>query len=87
MIGRFGRAPGQYRHVDFAPSFVALVLAAFLIALACHSAGAQTHSGAILIRHDFTESAQGWLISGDANMMEPIYNASGGHPGGYITGR
>jgi alkaline phosphatase D len=39
-----------------------------------------------LVRHDFVESAQGWLISGDTAADEPIFRASGGHPGGYITG-
>jgi laminin B (domain IV) len=67
---------------DFGAAFAALVCALFLIV----PARAQTHSGMILIRHDFAESAQGWLISGDANMKEPIHSAGGGHPGGSITG-
>ena len=50
-------------------------------ALACHPAGAQT-----LVSHEFTESAQGWTISGDTEGAEPIFSASGGHPGGCITG-
>ena len=36
--------------------------------------------------HDFTESAQGWRISGDTEATDPIFSASGGHPGGCITG-
>src|SRR5439155_1699833 len=73
---------------DFRPArfFVALVWAAFFVALAFHSAHAQRASGATLVSHDFTESPQGWLINGDANMKEPIYSATGGHPGGCITG-
>jgi Laminin B (Domain IV) len=39
-----------------------------------------------LVRHDFTESAQGWRISGDTAADEPIFSMSGGHPGGCITG-
>jgi hypothetical protein len=55
-------------------------------ALAFHSAGAQPRTGRTLVRHDFTESAQGWRISGDTAADEPIFSMSGGHPGGCITG-
>src|ERR1700692_2915897 len=54
---------------DFGGAFAARVCSLVLI----FPARAQTHSGMILIRHDFAESAQGWLISGDANMKEPIH--------------
>src|SRR5262249_33591742 len=47
---------------------------------------AQASVGRTLVRHDFTASAEGWLISGDTGMSEPIFNATGGHPGGCITG-
>ena len=57
-----------------------------LSALALHAAHAQSRTGPTLIRHDFTESAQGWLISGDTGAAEPILNMTGGHPGGCITG-
>jgi laminin B (domain IV) len=53
---------------------------------ALRSAGAQPRTGPTLIRHDFTESAQGWRISGDTAADEPIFSTSGGHPGGCITG-
>jgi len=58
-----------------------------LVALALCVAGAQSRTGAVLLRHDFTDSAQGWRISGDSGPDEPIFSASGGHPGGFITGR
>jgi hypothetical protein len=60
----------------------ALLLGAF----ALHFAGAQPRTGPILVRHDFTESAQGWRISGDSETDEPIFSVSCGHPGGCITG-
>src|SRR5437667_11148171 len=53
--------------------------------VAVHAA-AQPQLGRTLVRHDFTASAEDWQISGDTNMVEPIFTASGGHPGGYITG-
>jgi hypothetical protein len=60
--------------------------ALLFVALAFHPADAQSQMGPTLISHDFTESAQGWHISGDAETVDPIFSASGGHPGGCITG-
>jgi len=57
-----------------------------LSALALHVADAQSRNGSTLVRHEFTESAQGWRISGDTDADEPIFSTSGGHPGGCITG-
>jgi Laminin B (Domain IV) len=53
-------------------------------ALACHSTGAQ--AGRTLIRNDFTDSAQGWIVSGDTRPADAIFSPTGGHPGGCITG-
>ena len=53
-------------------------------ALACDPAGAQ--AGRTLIRHDFTDSAQGWTVSGDTRPTDAIFSRTGGHPGGCITG-
>ena len=47
---------------------------------------AQTQTGTVLVRHDFTESAQGWHIAGDTGTVEPVFTANGGDPGGCITG-
>ena len=47
---------------------------------------AQPPAGRILARNDFTSSAEGWRISGDTEMLEPVFSASGGHPDGCITG-
>ena len=57
-----------------------------LVALASLFVGAQVRTGPVLIRHDFTESAQGWSISGDSMTVEPVFSVNGGHPGGCITG-
>jgi hypothetical protein len=47
---------------------------------------AQTQAGPVLVKHDFTESAEGWQVAGDAGTGDPIFSASGGHPGGSIAG-
>ena len=56
------------------------------IAMAGHLFIAQRWLGSELVRHDFTESAQGWQIAGDSGNVDPIFTAAGGHPGGCITG-
>jgi alkaline phosphatase D len=43
-------------------------------------------TGATLVSLDFSESAQGWHVAGDTGTIDPIYNATGGHPGGHISG-
>jgi hypothetical protein len=67
-------------------SLVSFVSSVLLSALALPVAVAQSRTGPTLVRHDFAQSAQGWRISGDTSADEPIFTASGGHPGGYITG-
>jgi len=52
-------------------------------ALLCQAAAAQ--GGRTLVRHDFTGSAEGWTITGDAEPTEP-FDATHGYPGGCITG-
>jgi len=42
--------------------------------------------GRTLVLHEFTESAEGWQIAGDTGGTAPIFTATGGHPGGCITG-
>lgn len=39
-----------------------------------------------LVIHGFDGSAEGWLIAGDTGVVEPIVEADGGDPGGYIAG-
>ena len=56
------------------------------VLLACALAAAQTRVGPTLVSHDFTSSAQGWSISGDSRSAPPVFSASGGHPGGCISG-
>jgi hypothetical protein len=55
-----------------------------LTALACQAFAAQ--AGRTLIRHDFTDSAQGWQVKGDTRPADSIFSPTGGHPGGCITG-
>ena len=43
-------------------------------------------TGRVLVTHEFTESAEGWQISSDSGAIAPIFSATGGHPGGCITG-
>ena len=49
-------------------------------------APAQSQARTTLVQHDFATSAQGWRISGDTGVVGPIFNPSGGNPGGYIAG-
>jgi hypothetical protein len=63
---------------------VAIVLTG--IALVVRLVSAQPPIGRVLIEHTFTESADGWRISGDTDEGNPIFSPTGGHPGGCITG-
>lgn len=65
-------------------SFAAIACGLSVAALACHSAGAE--AGRTLVRDDFTDSAQGWIVSGDTRPADSIFTRTGGHPGGCITG-
>jgi alkaline phosphatase D len=66
--------------------FTALLCLLSFTALMLDFAAAQTRVGPILVSHDFTGSAQGWSINGDTQAAAPTFRASGGHPGGCITG-
>jgi len=44
-------------------------------------------AGRVLIAHDFSTSAQGWLIASDTGAVDPIVESRGGHPGGYISAK
>ena len=56
---------------DFLPGPVVAVTWVLSIgALACHSTGAQ--AGRTLIRHDFTDSAEGWIVNGDTRPADAI---------------
>lgn len=52
--------------------------------IAGYPAHAQT--GHTLVRHEFTDSAQGWTVRGDTRPDNAIFTPTGGHPGGCITG-
>ena len=53
-------------------------------ALACHSP--QTKDDRTLIRDQFTDSAEGWIVSGDTRPTNALFDRTGGDPGGCITG-
>lgn len=40
-----------------------------------------------LIRHEFTESSQGWRLTTDTGGADADFAATGGDPGGHIAGR
>jgi hypothetical protein len=63
---------------------IAVAWALAVSALGCHSTGAEASRA--LIRHDFTDSAQGWIVGGDTRPADAIFSSTGGHPGGCITG-
>jgi hypothetical protein len=63
-----------------------LVALACALALAVAGPGAQTRSsGRTLVSHDFTTSAEGWLVAGDTGPAVPEFHREGGHPAGYIS--
>ena len=64
--------------------FAVLAWALSAVAFACRPAEAQT--GETLLRHEFTDSAQGWSVKGDTRPTNEIFSPTGGHPGGCITG-
>ena len=43
-------------------------------------------SGRVLVQNEFTTSAEGWTLTGDATSTEPAFDAACGHPGGCISG-
>jgi alkaline phosphatase D len=63
------------------PTAIAVALAAGLIGLQAQS----SPQGRTLVEHDFTASAQGWVVSGDTRPAEPVFHPSGGSPGGHIS--
>jgi hypothetical protein len=38
-----------------------------------------------LVVHDFSSSAEGWLVAGDTGSAEPVVHPTGGRSGGYIS--
>jgi hypothetical protein len=64
----------------------AILFTLSFVALAFDVANVQTPIGPTLVSHDFSSSAEGWSISGDSRTAPPLFSASGGHPGGCITG-
>jgi hypothetical protein len=67
-----------------------LVLVLLLVAVRVQHADGQSAPPSIprtLIRHEFTESNQGWRLTTDTGSADPDFAAAGGDPGGRISGR
>ncbi len=67
-----------------------LALTILLVAVRSHHADGQSAPRAnagTLIRHEFTESNQGWRLTTDTGSADPDFAAAGGDPGGRIAGR
>ena len=62
-----------------------VALIAIVLADCIDAGGAGRLDERTLISHDFTTSAQGWLISGDTGLTAPELNLEHGHPVGYIS--
>lgn len=54
------------------------------LALFCTGCG-RPQAGHELLVHDFSSSAEGWLVAGDTGPAGPIFHATGGRSGGYIS--
>jgi hypothetical protein len=48
--------------------------------------GAQSGGSAILVKHEFSASSEGWSINGDSGSGIPLFSPAGGNPGGCISG-
>jgi hypothetical protein len=67
-----------------------LALAALLVAVRIQHADGQSAPPSIprtLVRHEFTESNQGWRLTTDTGSADADFAAAGGDPGGRIAGR
>jgi hypothetical protein len=60
---------------------VALVAVMAATFISCNRARA----GRELVVHDFSSSAEGWQVAGDTGPATPVFHASGGRSGGYIS--
>jgi len=66
-----------------APEAAAIIAVLTLSVSGCRGTGAP--AGRTLAAHDFSTSAEGWLIAGDTGVVAPAFHPDGGHPGGYIS--
>jgi hypothetical protein len=49
--------------------------------------GRERAAGRTLVAHDFSTSAQGWMIASDTGVVDPLFEPRGGDPGGYISAK
>jgi hypothetical protein len=64
-----------------------VIVVLLVVAAALLVRGRGRTEGRTLIAHDFSTSAQGWVIASDTGEVEPIFEPRGGHPGGYISAK
>ena len=74
------------RHLPWARHLFVIAVGAAVAVHASHPASAQSHTGPTLVSHDFTASAQGWRVSGDTGVVDAVFSARGGNPGGHVVG-
>lgn len=61
----------------------AALIGVLALTAGCGPTGASTDR--TLVAHDFSTSAEGWVIAGDTGVVAPTFHADGGNPGGYIS--
>jgi len=61
----------------------ALICAMALVVAGC--GGACASADRTLLAHDFSASAEGWLVAGDTGVVAPAFQLDGGNPGGYVS--
>ena len=54
------------------------------LAFFCTGCG-RPQAGHVTLVHDFSSSAEGWLVAGDTGPTGPIFQPAGGRSGGYIS--
>jgi hypothetical protein len=66
------------------PNRTAAIIGALALSVAgCGGAGASADR--TLVAHDFSRTAEGWVVAGDTGVVNPTFQPGGGNPGGYIS--
>jgi alkaline phosphatase D len=66
------------------PNRTAALIGALALSIA-GCGGSRASTDRTLVAHDFSTSAEGWVIAGDTGVVPPVFQPDGGHPGGYIS--
>ena len=56
-----------------------------VVFLAAMLAGCNGGARGNIVLHDFSSSAEGWLVAGDTGPVAPVFHDAGGRSGGYIS--